>query len=240
MPEADFLSSILSRIPGKKDTVVFIFTGNGGAGKSEASLNFAVLLKNNLPVTFLDLDPVKPCFRSREAKKEIEGQGVKLVMTPVSSLDLPAVSPENAGLLKSRGKNPLVVDLAGEESGIRILGGYRDFLSDAVIFWVINFSRPFSSEDELLAWRHRAESASGLKFDGIVNNTHLMQNTTPDLITGSAERARRLADRAGLPLLFHGVSEKLLMNNKISLPEPVLPLKIYLCPPWEKTADRKS
>ncbi|MCD6309226.1 MAG: hypothetical protein J7M18_00825 [Candidatus Eremiobacteraeota bacterium] len=237
MPGIDVLSSIFSRIPRGKVIHTFIFTGRGGTGKSELALNFARLLKtsNDRPVTFLDLDPVKPCFRSREAKDDLENQGIRLVMTPISSLDIPAISPENAGLLRGSGKGYLVIDLAGEEAGIKVIGGYHQYLSGSAIFWVINYSRPFSrDDDEIIDWKKSAESSLQLPFTGIVHNTHLMQKTTTELLLKSANRVRKLAQTVGLPLLFHGIDENLINKEKIQFPEPVLPLKIYLKPPWEK------
>lgn len=52
----------------------FVFLGEAGCGKSEISLNVAIMLgkAQEKPVHFFDLDMTKPLFRSRDAAKVLE------------------------------------------------------------------------------------------------------------------------------------------------------------------------
>ena len=45
------------------------------------------------------------------------------------------------------------------------------------------------------------ERISGLRFDGIINNSNLGAETDAAAVLSSAEHARRFADAAGLPLV---------------------------------------
>ncbi len=62
----------------KNNKTNFIFIGGAGSGKSEIALNFAAMLarKKTKPVHFFDLDMTKPSFRSRDAREELEKEGV--------------------------------------------------------------------------------------------------------------------------------------------------------------------
>lgn len=74
-----------------------IFTGAFGSGKTELSANFAAKLSDEYErVSLLDVDIVKPLFRSRELKSSMGKRNVKVVSTipNLEMSDLPALSPE--------------------------------------------------------------------------------------------------------------------------------------------------
>ena len=56
----------------------FIFLGEAGSGKSEVSINFAMLLTEmgDKPVHYFDMDMTKPLFRSRDAVENLEQAGI--------------------------------------------------------------------------------------------------------------------------------------------------------------------
>ncbi len=59
---------------------VTVFVGHFGSGKTEIALNGALdLAATGEPVTLVDLDVVKPYFRSRAARNLLEQAGVELV-----------------------------------------------------------------------------------------------------------------------------------------------------------------
>ena len=59
---------------------VTIFTGAFGSGKTELSANFAAKLSDEYErVSLLDVDIVKPLFRSRELKSSMGKRNVKVV-----------------------------------------------------------------------------------------------------------------------------------------------------------------
>ena len=60
--------------------VVEVYTGAYASGKSEISINRALMInKDNPPVTLVDLDTVEPAYTLRPIKNEIEKLGIKVI-----------------------------------------------------------------------------------------------------------------------------------------------------------------
>ena len=218
---------------------VYILGGERGTGKSELALNLALRFKEKykIRIDLLDLDSQKAAFRSRDFQTGLKQIGINFLVTAVSSLDIPVISPEISGVLRENKteNSPLaVIDLAGEPEGARILGAYQDFLGKAYEFWLVfNASRPFAQDfKQLLRWSKEIEAAVRLPFTGLVNNSHLMGKTNKIDLIESAEKARQLAQALKIPLVFHAVSEEMLEKG-VELSEPVFPLKLLVKPPWE-------
>ncbi|MDQ7823245.1 MAG: hypothetical protein RDV48_10660 [Candidatus Eremiobacteraeota bacterium] len=210
---------------------VFIFTGGLGSGKTEIAANFSLKLAGrggNGPVHLVDLDIVKPYFRSRHLAAELEATAVKLVAPPAPYLhaDLPLVPPEVRAILAS-GTSKVVLDVGGDDVGARVLGCFQDELSRRAhrLYYVVNISRPLAKERaEILSMMRDIEGSSGLRITGIVNNTHLMGETTPEIVLEGARTARALAAEIGVPLAFHCIKEDMV---EPPLEEPVFKLRLY-------------
>ena len=218
---------------------VLILGGERGSGKSELAVNLAVKIRSELGknIKLLDLDPIKPVFRSRDQKSQLEKAGVELISTPISSLDLPTISGEIAGVLQAVKNRPpyfTIVDLAGEPEGARMLGAYRDYLKDHYDFFLVyNGMRPFSQDfEDTRQWAKQISEAVRLSFTGLVNNSHLMQQTTPEIIIQGSQMAARLASAFGIPLVFHALKQDLLKCAP-SPAEPLFPLELKIRPPWD-------
>ncbi len=215
---------------------LFIFTGGMGSGKTEIAVNTAFLLSSvsPSPIYLIDLDTVKPYYRSRHLQEDLTTTSIKVVAPPEPYIhaDLPLLTPEvKALLLDRRGK--MIIDLGGDDTGARVLGFYHQELQNRKyqFLYVINISRPYAGElkqiDEMMA---RVENSSRLSITGIINNTHLVWETTEQVILEGAEVAREIARIHSLPLLFHCVKG----DVKVDLPEPVFSLgKLYFTPPFD-------
>ncbi|MGV8119313.1 MAG: hypothetical protein AB2L14_06070 [Candidatus Xenobiia bacterium LiM19] len=214
---------------------LFIFAGGLGSGKTEIAANTAFLLStlSPLPVYLIDLDTIKPYYRSRHLQEDLTATSIKLVAPPEPYIhaDLPILTPEVKALLIGR-QGKLIVDLGGDDAGARVLGFYQDELEKRKhhFLYVINISRPHARElqhiNDMMA---QVERSSRLRITGIINNTHLLWETTEEVILEGAEVAREIARMNSLPLLFHCVKG----DVKVSLPEPVLSLrKLYFTPPF--------
>lgn len=216
-----------------------ILGGERGSGKSELAVNLSVKIRSekNQPVKLLDLDPIKPVFRSRDQRAKLEKAGVELISTPISTLDLPTISPEITGVLQSVKSRPpyfTIVDLAGEPEGARMLGAYRDYLKDNYDFFLVfNASRPFSQDfEETLNWAKGISEGVRLPFTGLVNNSHLLEHTVPETVSEGAKYAQALAKAFGIPLVFHAMKADLL-ECAPALEAPLFPLELKIRPPWE-------
>ena len=76
------------------------------------------------------------------------------------------------------------------------------------------------------------EAASRLKACGIINNSNLGEQTTLEDIERSMPFAQKTAELCALPLCFTCVKQSLL-KGKTPAFSPVLPVNMYVCPPWE-------
>lgn len=229
---------------------IILLVGDYGSGKTEVSVNLAFQLAREEAlrpeperrrVAIADLDLVNPYFRCREAREPLEAAGIRVVM-PASAeghqfADLPILLPEVKGLVQDRGVRA-ILDVGGDEVGSRVLSTLAPFVprGEAGFWFVVNASRPFNDTPEgVLATIARIEGASGLGVSGLVSNTHLMQETTPELVLSGVRLAEEVAAARGVPLELVTALEPVARQ----LPEgrvrhPLLVLHRLMVPPWTR------
>jgi len=214
--------------------------GAMGGGKTEIAINCSIewsLYLQSL-VGLMDLDMVKPSFRLRSIAETFKKSNVELVLPDKKYryADFPIISASMAAYVLD-GDRPLVIDVGGDSVGARLAGRYRGRLNpDIVHFWyVYNGRRPFSrGEDEIGEMMYSIEKASGFKLTGLIHNTHLMGESTVDILAQNFEKAEQLAKKNSIPLRFHCIREDLFhkASNKFKN-IPLLPLKLFIKPVWE-------
>ncbi len=220
---------------------ITIIVGNFGSGKSEVSVNLAMAMKAAHPnerVTIVDLDVVNPYFRCREAAEVMEKEGINVVY-PKGEFrwaDLPIILPEIKGLLE-RGDVRLLLDVGGDDIGAKALASLADRLKQGSydMLFVLNPRRPFTQDAKgAMKIMGEIEETSGLKLTGLIVNTHLVDETTPDVITEGLKTARDVSKGAHIPLKFASVMQNILAQMDTSkLDIPILPLERRLLPPWK-------
>lgn len=220
---------------------VTVFYGLYGSGKTEISINYAVkLARQGKAVTIVDLDAVTPYFRVRDVRDRLIQEGI-VVVAPKESIrhaDLP-VLPEGVRTVLQQGPGEVVVDVGGDPTGARVLGGLEDALSrDAKGLFVVNSSRPFTRtvEDAKKAVANIAASA-GLRPSGLVANTHMTDQTTVEHVVQGVQFARELGRQIGLPVVFCAAPADLKSKEEEIAGRteglPVLWLERFLKKPWE-------
>jgi len=215
------------------------FVGNYGSGKTEVSVNFAQQVRaTGAKVNIADLDIVNPYFRCREATEVLEEQGIEVVVPKGGHrhADLPILLPAVRGLL-SRSGEISVLDVGGDDVGARALSHLApDFPAPGEyrLLQVINRSRPFTDTVEgCLRMRSMIESSSRLFVTGLVANTHLIEETTADVIIDGFEFAREVAEQAKLPLEMVVVPDWLTDDLDLArFGVPVLVIDRQMNPPW--------
>lgn len=218
------------------DRLVMV-VGNYGSGKTEVSVNLALqAAAAGRRVQIADLDLVNPYFRCREARRLMEGNGIRVVVPPGAQEwgDLPIVLPEVLGMLSPPAGTLSFLDVGGDDVGARVLASLRHGVeANGYELWqVINTRRPFTQDAEgCLAMRDAIERSSRLRVTGFVVNSHLMEETTPDVVLHGVEVARETARRSGLPIRFVAVLEEIEPAIR-GLDEPVLVMKRHMLPPW--------
>ena len=214
-----------------------IITGHYGSGKTEYAVNLALhLAQTTENVALADMDIVNPYFRSYEQAKRLEDAGIRVIVTSCGGIaDIPAINPEVMSIFQQE-KWTGVLDIGGDPIGARVLARFAHQLKpeDFDLLFVLNANRPETKDVEsALQYMQGIEAECRQKVTGIVNNTHLCGETTAEEILKGAALAHALSERTSLPVIHHAVQRKFVEQVQDKLPEPVLPMNIYMKKPWE-------
>ena len=214
-----------------------IITGHYGSGKTEFAVNLALkLAETKENVALADLDIVNPYFRSYEQAKRMEEAGIRVIVTSCGGVaDIPAINPEVMSIFQQE-KWTGVLDIGGDPIGARVLARFAPQLrqKDFDLLFVLNANRPETRDaDSALQYMRAIEAECCQKVTGIVNNTHLCRETTPEEILKGARLAQQLSEKTGIPVVCHGVQRKFVDTVKNEITGEILPMNIYMKKPWE-------
>ena len=215
-----------------------IYTGHFGSGKTEIVLNRAIEYANRgESVHVVDLDIVKPYFRSREIRHFLAEAGVDLVMPNegLTDADLPVVSPNILGTLTSA-KGKILFDVGGDPMGATALGAFAPLLKNRgyQMFLVLNPYRPFTKDiPSVTEMLKDIEVSSRLTVAGIVSNPNLGRETRLTTILEGNARIHEIADALNLPIVFYGVSAEYADRLAEKLDRPIQKVTNFLLLPWE-------
>lgn len=219
---------------------VTIFGGHFGSGKTEIALNAALALKDShRRFSLVDLDVVKPYFRSRSGRAMLEAAGVRLIAPEgdLYSADLPVILPEIRSLLRDK-RESLLLDVGGDDVGTRALGSLSDIVpvEETDFFLVLNFRRTFTWDvDAAVTMARDVEATARLKVTGVISNTHLMGQTTVEVVEEGYAMALQAAARLGTHVTALAVEAGLAARLHAGDYEcPVLPLERIVRPPFER------
>ena len=219
--------------------------GHYGSGKTEFSVNLALDLKKEKDkVAILDMDIANPYFRSRERQKMMEAEGINVIFNTYGfdiTEDLPAITAALRGPLENE-EFTAVVDVGGNDSGARVLKQFEKYFrrDDCELLCVLNANRPETDTVEgMLEHLHSIEIETGLKFHGVINNTHLLRETTADDIVKGYKLCRQVSDKLGIPIVWNtchedllGDLKQLIADENIEGLENIYPIKLYMRPSW--------
>ncbi|MBR5518341.1 MAG: hypothetical protein IKV86_04860 [Clostridia bacterium] len=210
---------------------VTLFAGHYGSGKTNIAVNWAKYLKSqNKSVTIVDLDIVNPYFRTKDSQKDFEELGIKLVCSEYANtnLDIPALPREIYGAIADKSSH-LIMDIGGDDVGAVAMGRYTPSIleeNDYEMLYVANCFRPLTktAEDTLEVMRE-IEAASGIPFTGIVNNSNLGVETTPEDVVKSNMYAQELSKISKLPVVFTTVNNSIAEKIGDKIPD-LFPLEL--------------
>jgi len=219
--------------------------GHFGSGKTEIALNGALdLADSGERVTLVDLDIVKPYFRSRAARGLLEEHQIQLI-APEGELiysDLPIIVPRIRDVFR-RHQMKTIIDVGGDGSGARVLGSFSDVIpkSETSVYVVLNFSRPSTPDpDRAVAMVQEIEAVSRLRATGLISNTHMMDETTAEIVLEGAEMAIETGRRLGIPVVAAAVNEAMAGGMKGKLSCPAFHLRRIVKPPFEMEIRRRT
>lgn len=214
-----------------------IICGHYGTGKTNLSVNLAVdAARAGNKVTLIDMDVVNPYFRSSDHKEMLEGLGVNVIAPAYANTNLEAsfVTAEMSGAI---GEGMTIIDVGGDDAGATVLGRFAKDVQnvDYDMWYVINRYRSMVADaDRSVNMLHLIEDASGLKATGVVNNSHLKEETTLEMILGSLNYAERTSEAAGVPLIFTTCPRS--MTDKLQNIS-TYPVDIYVRTVWDNEGE---
>lgn len=187
------------------------FVGEYASGKSEVALNRALHLINQgrKPVTLVDLDLVEPFYTLRPIKKELEEKGLEVLAWETrQTMGLGEagniIKPEMRWALKRPGD--IILDIGYGVEGAKKLRLVEDSQKEGAlqIYVVLNIARPMTGSVEDIV-----EYVKSLgPIDGLINNSHLGDDTDIEIIQEGAKVITEGARRLGLPVIWTSIDER--------------------------------
>jgi len=217
---------------------LMIVCGHYGSGKTEFCVNFALGSSERTNTVLIDMDIVNPYFRSREQAKMLTNHGVRVVggATGLNNLsaDMPALPAEIYGHIDNR-FDTVILDVGGDANGARVLARYADKISarpyDMLI--VVNGNRPATrTAGQVASYIESINTQSRLCINGIINNTHMLRETTLEDILRGEKLAKEVGELTGLPLIFNVAPASLKNTVDDSIIEKLYTIQTYMRPQW--------
>jgi len=214
-----------------------IITGHFGSGKTEFAVNLVMRAAEcDQRLAIADLDIVNPYFLSRERESLYKEKGIRLISS--GSLAITAGLPGLSSEIFSMFEDPdlySIIDVGGDPNGARVLARFVDRIEKVPyrMILILNANRPETATAERAeAYMRLIEAASGLKVDGIVNNTHLCGETDVDCVLKGAVLAKELSELTGIPVICHTAPSRYADDPRLA-DLPVMPVDVYMKKPWE-------
>ena len=218
---------------------ITLFAGHYGSGKTNIAVNYALHLKERFDrVDIADLDIVNPYFRTKDSEAFLESKGIHLISSEYanSNVDVPALPAEAYAIIDDESVQA-VIDVGGDDRGALALGRYAPAIlrqNDYEMLLVINKFRPLTPDcASTVGVMREIETAAGMKFTGIINNSNLGDETTAEDIFGSLAYAEEIAKASGLPIKMTTVKEDLYESVKDKVSD-CFPIKLYVRQSWAK------
>lgn len=210
---------------------VTLLAGHYGSGKTNLAVNMAFALKQQQDrVVVADLDIVNPYFRTKDSRREFESAGIRFIGSEYanSNVDIPALPQDLYAITDDRGLYA-IMDIGGDDRGALALGRYSPSLleeNNYEMLLVINKYRPLTPDaPSVEEVRREIEAAGKLPFTGLINNSNLGRETTPEDVLSSLSYAEEVSRLTGLPLRLTTVDQRLYPALKEKI-ENLFPMKL--------------
>ena len=221
------------------DSRITVIAGHYGSGKTEFAVNLAYHENAHCDnVILADLDIVNPYFCSREQEISLKEIGIDVIAPSIQCRlsDVPAL-PADIAKIFSPNSSRCIIDVGGDGAGAKVLSRYMPQLSACGydMWMVLNANRPQTATVEsALEYIDTIQSASRLKINGIVNNTHLCEATTAAEVIKGSELAKSVCKASGLPFICSTAPKAIEADlSQNDFEEPLFFIDIHMKKPWE-------
>lgn len=194
---------------------ITLLCGHYGSGKTNVAVNMAFDLRKQFDkVALADLDIVNPYFRAKDSQKKLTEAGIRFIGSEYanSNVDIPALPQDMYAITDDRSMK-CILDIGGDDRGALALGRLAPAIleeNDYEMLMVINRSRPLSHDaPSTLEIMREIETAGGIRFTGLINNTNLGAETTAEDILNSLPYAKEVSELSGLPIVATSVRHDL-------------------------------
>ena len=206
-----------------------ILCGHYGTGKTNIAVNMAFNLKSKYDkCAIADLDIVNPYFRTKDSGDEFTSRGIRFICSEYanSNLDIPAL-PQDIYSITDERDTRFILDIGGDDRGAYVLGRIAPAIKeegDYDMLMIVNMYRPLTRDAEsTIVVMREIEDACGIKFTGIVNNSNLGAETTPQDVERSVEYAEKISFLTGLPVKLT-CAEAAVSKGIVNVPGELFPL----------------
>jgi len=217
-----------------------VVTGHYGSGKTEFSISLALKLasQSTEKLAIIDLDIVNPYFRSREQRALLENSGISVYGSTYDTeitAELPAIGATIKTPLEDKNCR-VIVDVGGNDSGARALNQFIKYFSDGEtsILVVINACRPETTTIKgALEHINAIESTTNLTITGIVNNSHMLRETTAAEIIFGHDLCEKICEETNKQLWLNCYPAGIVDPEELAgLSGELVPLGHYMRPAW--------
>ncbi|MDR0916674.1 MAG: ATP-binding protein [Oscillospiraceae bacterium] len=220
---------------------ILVVAGHYGSGKTEFCVSLAVALAKSephAPLALVDLDIVNPYFRSREVENELNALGVNVYASMYKgeiAAEIPALGAEVRAPLENADTR-VIIDCGGNDAGALVLRQFGKYLTpeSATLACVVNFNR-FETRTvaDAVAHVHSIETATKLPASYIINNTHLLRETTADTILRGHELAVETATSLDTKMFCTTYPVEIANADELSaIADSLFPVGMYLRKSW--------
>lgn len=221
-----------------KDARIRIIIGHYGSGKTEFAVNYAMeLSKQTQNIALCDLDIVNPYFRSREKATLLEENQIQVISGARghdANLDVPMLSPSILAPLQDETKQ-VILDVGGDAVGARVLARFAAFFKPGQydMFFVLNANRKETQEVmDVISHIRNIEDTVGAKVTGIINNTHLLRETSAEDVIKGQQLALEVSRATHIPIKYISTLEKVTHHLPLNLEGQVFQIKMYMREEW--------
>ena len=216
---------------------VTVFAGHYGSGKTNIAVNYALeTAKLGRKTAIADIDIVNPYFRTKDSEQVLEDAGIRLISSEYANtnVDTPALPADIYSVFADKSITA-IIDVGGDDRGALALGRYVPYMrqeNDYEMLYVINKYRYLTADARsAVEVMREIETAAGVKFTGIVNNSNIGEETTANLVLKSVEYAEEVSHLTGLNIKMTTVKEELVgeLSGKI---DNLQPIKLYVRQSW--------
>lgn len=216
---------------------VTVFAGHYGSGKTNIAVNYALGVSAlGRKTAIADIDIVNPYFRTKDSEQVLEDAGIRLISSEYANtnVDTPALPADIYSVFADKGITA-IIDVGGDDRGALALGRYVPYMkqeNDYEMLYVINKYRYLTADAKsAIEVMNEIETAAGVKFTGIVNNSNIGEETTADTVLKSVEYAEEVLQLTGLDIKMTTVKEELAgeLSGKI---DNLQPIKLYVRQSW--------